>query len=587
MIEHRRYGPPGTGKTDFLSRQAPIAAAKYGTDGVAICSLTRAAATEIGSRVPDLPHGSVGTLHSFCFRGLEMSRDSMAEGRKGLEIWNRHVAGRAPMWRIESRRNQLDPENAPAEAFASWTSDGERLLAEIGIHRARRTDPRFWPPEARRFMRMWTEFKTANGLTDFTDLLERGLTELDSCPGEPAVLMADEAQDMSALEFALLRSWAAHTEQLVTVGDPDQALYSWRGSDPEAFTAAPATTVETLSRSYRVPRAVHAYAVDWIQRVPGRVPTEYLPRLTDEAAERVRRGDADAKDTTLPVAEGSVVRAPYRYEQPDAMVPELLELAGAGERVMVLASCGFMLLPLLKALRDRGAPFHNPYRIENGAWNPLAGAGKLLNYLRPDVDTFGDAARLWTWPEVHSWVEPLAAKGTTRRGAKSIIEHQAQPADRFEEAAERKGHPGPPVPVDLLKLAALFEDEAAYRITDVGTDTPAAVNWWWEHVRESRRGSLGYPVSVYRKYGGRALSAKPKIIVGTVHSTKGGWADHVFVFPDISRAAFWGGYDRPGPARDAITRQFYVAFTRAREGLHLCRESGAEFVRFPAPKEAT
>ena len=38
---------------------------------------------------------------------------------------------------------------------------------------------------------------------------------------------------------------------------------------------------------------------------------------------------------------------------------------------MALASREYMLRPLIKELRERALPFHNPYRLKNRQWNPL------------------------------------------------------------------------------------------------------------------------------------------------------------------------------------------------------------------------
>jgi superfamily I DNA/RNA helicase len=63
------------------------------------------------------------------------------------------------------------------------------------------------------------------------------------------------------------------------------------------------------------------------------------------------------------------------------------------------------------------------------------------------------------------------------------------------------------------------------------------------------------------------------VIVGTIHSVKGGEADVVFLFPDVSRAANTA-YQRFGPERDSVIRLFYVGVTRARKTLYICqRES--------------
>ena len=77
--------------------------------------------------------------------------------------------------------------------------------------------------------------------------------------------------------------------------------------------------------------------------------------------------------------------------------------------------------------------------------------------------------------------------------------------------------------------------------------------------------------------GPAALEETPKVIVGTIHSVKGGEADAVFLFPDLSQAGD-AAYQRVGPARDAVIRLFYVGVTRARQALYLCqRESAMAF----------
>lgn len=58
--------------------------------------------------------------------------------------------------------------------------------------------------------------------------------------------------------------------------------------------------------------------------------------------------------------------------------------------------------------------------------------------------------------------------------------------------------------------------------------------------------------------------------MGTIHSVKGGEADVVVLFPDLSAAGMrqWVG---PWEGRDAVIRCFYVGMTRARETLVICQ----------------
>jgi len=67
---------------------------------------------------------------------------------------------------------------------------------------------------------------------------------------------------------------------------------------------------------------------------------------------------------------------------------------------------------------------------------------------------------------------------------------------------------------------------------------------------------------------GSIEDTRPRVTIGTIHSVKGGEADHVYVFPDMSPA----GMDNS--STDSIVRMFYVAMTRAKKTLHLCRPSG-------------
>ena len=82
-----------------------------------------------------------------------------------------------------------------------------------------------------------------------------------------------------------------------------------------------------------------------------------------------------------------------------------------------------------------------------------------------------------------------------------------------------------------------------------------------------------FPSEVAAKRGPRALLQAPQVVVGTIHSVKGGQADVVYLFPDLSQAGD-AQYRRGGAQRDAAIRLFYVGATRAREMLYICaRES--------------
>jgi DNA helicase-2/ATP-dependent DNA helicase PcrA len=530
------HGPPGTGKTTFLARQTRAAAAKHGGDMVAAVSLTRTAAAEIAGRDTAIPDENVGTLHAHCYRALD--RPPLAETPEGIRSWN----DEHPHLRLSSAGgDQL--EDTPVDLDGGRTT-GDDLHAQVMTHRARMTPPDRWTPFQREYLDAWEAWKQRTERLDFTDLVERCLTDVPTHPAVPHVLAFDEAQDFSRLELALAVKWSMHTETTVVVADPDQSIYAWRGADPDAFAAMPLAGRRVLEQSYRVPAAVHAAADRWLAQLGDRRSGAiYWP--TDQS--------------------GAADRHPATLRHTEALLAAIEDDLAAEQSCMILTSCGYMLAPVLAVLRDRGVPFHNPYRAKAGAWNPLRAANRLLAFLRPSTRVWGEQARAWTWDDLRLWTEPLSARDALARGAKALIEAKCRPNQIGDSQA-----------VDQPSLDVVGEL--------LGTDSiehPALhgdVDWWFNALRANQRPKFAYPIKVLRACGAGALRERPRLTVGTIHSVKGGEADSVYVFPDLSRTGAYDGWLPGGPGRDQIVRMFYVALTRARARVTVLDPSGPEHV---------
>lgn len=563
--EHLVIGPPGTGKTTYLARQATLAADKVGPEAVMIASLTKAAAEEVAGRKTPLPFKCVGTLHAHAFRALD--QPALAESTEGIKAWNEHATeehaderGGGTAWQI-GRGASLNLDYAPEQRTSG---EGEVLLQAMGTLRAQEMPRDLWPPKVARFAVAWDDWKKKSGSVDFTDLIEMALEDVDRPVTEPRIMMLDEAQDLSALEMKLARKWGETCEQLVVVGDPDQCLYQWRGTDPAAMAAQDVASRTVLSQSYRIPAAVHDYAVGWIEQVEGRPPVDYAPRLVDP------------EDESKGHVEGEVVEDPGTWREPEGVVKRMLADVEEGKTVMALTSCGYMLDPMIAVLKRKGMPFWNPYRTTHGGWNPLRGAERLLAFLRPDVAVWEDEARFYTWTDVRKWAEPLKAKGIIARGSKDFLVSKAKTAAEMEKSQMHPDYVEPEV--KLAELASiLFDEDILDRVFE------RDVEWWFENLLADAHKSARYPVTVYRERGGLALREEPKIILGTIHSVKGGEADSVYVFPDLSHKGWVANWDNPA-TRASTRRLFYVAFTRAREKLSLCSRVSGESAVFPAPK---
>jgi ATP-dependent helicase/nuclease subunit A len=92
----------------------------------------------------------------------------------------------------------------------------------------------------------WQGFKQARGLVDFADQ-EASAFEMLARPAvagrleeEAALLLVDEFQDTSPMQLALFLRVAALLPRSLWVGDPKQAIYGFRGTDPELMQAVTA-----------------------------------------------------------------------------------------------------------------------------------------------------------------------------------------------------------------------------------------------------------------------------------------------------------------------------------------------------------
>lgn len=514
-LEYRRFGPPGTGKSTSLARDIGHAVEKFGSAAVLVASYSKAAAIEIASKCDTIEPSHVGTLHAMGLRALGGLR---VVDDKALADWN----SLAPSMRCEVK-GKLDADDPLAEREAGG-GRGDELRESYEMLRARCTPRAMWRSDVAAFAGLWEEWKADHDLVDFGDMICRPLDECPVAPGNPTVGFFDEAQDFSAAEWALVRRWAGAMDYVVCVGDDDQSIYGFRGADPDAFLNPPLPDeqIRVLAQSYRVPAAVHALASRWISRVRGRQPKEYRPRLESDGS----------------VAVGTVRRPFTCLRERDAIVGMVERYAASGRTVAILASCSYMLSGVVSELRRQGIPYHNPWRLKRGDWNPLtpgrgvSTADRLLAWLAPSRRADGSG---WTLEELRRWAD--IASGMLARGAKSAIAK----ADELTYADFVRW-----VPPETI--AAGMAGDMRYLLG---------------HVTPAKAKAAEFPARVIERRGPSALESKPRVIVSTIHGAKGGQADVVILAPDLSRA----GAEEWDRGAASVRRLFYVGMTRAREEL--------------------
>jgi DNA helicase II / ATP-dependent DNA helicase PcrA len=518
--EFRILGPPGTGKTTYLAKQIENASEKHGSENVIVASYTRTAANVLNRRNLPIPRENIGTLHSLCYRGMkdyEIAEVNAAKFNEACPEAAITVSG-------EGRMDEM-------VADAVYKTDGDKHLAEYNMCRAKLQSLDKLSKPTLHWIKKWESWKHDNHYIDFTDMIEMTIDHKEPYPGNPRIGIYDEVQDFNALEMTLVRHWAQFQDYIILAGDDDQCIFDFCGSSPEAFLNPPVDDAHKriLNQSWRLPRKIHEYSQRWIKQIKKREPKEFLPKNID----------------------GEIFSSIATYKTPHKALDLAEKYISKGKTVMMLTSCGYLLEPLKKLLKSSGIPFHNPYRPSRGDWNPMGSffhrrtgtvstMERLLAFLNTD-------SYYWSGKDLSLWLELVRHKGVLTRYAK----------DRLQDM------------MDLNKGYIHMEEEFYEDIFDPFA-LERALNrdlvWFRDVLLASKRNAVEYPLAVFSKKGKAVLEEKPKLCIGTIHSVKGGEADVVILFPDLSLAAYQDYKMNP----DSTIRTFYVGMTRARETLILC-----------------
>lgn len=229
---------PGTGKTKTLVARIAALVEEEGVSPTEITAVTftRQAAEEMLERLTDrlgkraARSLTIGTFHSVCLKLIEP----------------KPVVGRAQSLEILSALLQEHEEKrSPAEC--------RRLLSLYKNALHKRTPSTMelpaWLPSA------YEQRLDMLGLRDLDDLLLDALDVDTRAKRMFTHLLVDEYQDINAVQHALVLHWSEHSRSLFVIGDPDQAIYGFRGANAACFSllreSRPETAVITLEENYR------------------------------------------------------------------------------------------------------------------------------------------------------------------------------------------------------------------------------------------------------------------------------------------------------------------------------------------------
>lgn len=229
-----------------------------------LATFTRRAAREMTARARDLTGSRLigmyaGTFHSICQRLLR-AHGSRIDVRLPMTILDKEdqadliASARDTVLARAAARRSLPKPSALADLDGLARELG-RPLADLAIERNPRLADR--GDELAEIAAEYASRKLAMGALDYADLLVKGRTLLEEHPEASQGIgwvLVDELHDVSPLQGELVELIAGPGGRVVAVGDPDQAIYGWRGADPEVvdrFAASPGTDVFPLQTNYR------------------------------------------------------------------------------------------------------------------------------------------------------------------------------------------------------------------------------------------------------------------------------------------------------------------------------------------------
>jgi len=240
-------GPPGTGKTHkWLKNKYAGFLKQYDWDRIVILSHTNTAADEIikaVNKLPELENESdtnlkeqICTIHSY-LRAEYVSIDKyerkdhvdFCKDNSGMNIvkkstsWDKH-----PLYEFISHAHGKGYDlNSEEELEKFWA------LCE----RSRYQKYRLQGPGG--FLKLKEKYdKWRNDpehkRVDFVDMIDNFRFEA-AIPTDIDVLIVDEAQDCSKPQIAALQKAATYAKEFIFIGDADQTIHEYAGSDPEYF----------------------------------------------------------------------------------------------------------------------------------------------------------------------------------------------------------------------------------------------------------------------------------------------------------------------------------------------------------------
>ena len=255
---------PGTGKTASLIARVHwlLEGRRISPASVTVVTFTRKAAAEVRERLErelGKRRGrglTAGTFHSICLELLEKT-------------------GRKPALADDGVMRETAREAVKTAGLSMSAGD---FLLRLTRYKAKGSEDAL-EGNFRKAADFYQKRLEERGFWDYDDLILETSRLIES--GEISeellapftYLLVDEFQDINPAQYRLIRNWNRGGRELFVIGDPDQAIYSFRGADADCFGRLsrewPDLTFIRLTENYRCMPKILKGAGAVIEKNPG------------------------------------------------------------------------------------------------------------------------------------------------------------------------------------------------------------------------------------------------------------------------------------------------------------------------------
>ncbi|MBN1459388.1 MAG: ATP-dependent helicase, partial [Armatimonadetes bacterium] len=416
----------GSGKTEVVARRVvhlldPGNATSLLPRNIIAFTFTDKAAAELKERIvtrtrdalgdiPGMAEMFVGTIHAFC---LELLKSESPKHLK-FEVLN-EVQQKLLVDRYSSKSGLTTSTDLTAAALKRYRDTPHYVTALCILREAERDDAQLNGCSLLDGLASYHDLLDDKRYLDYSSILEEAVNLLTNDDGARARLaervkyvIVDEYQDVNPVQEAIV--WSLHElgARVCVVGDDDQTIYQWRGSDVENIltfeTRYPGVEQISLEQNFRSSKGVVETARAFIEQNGARLGKA----MQATEAQPYESGDIVALSFDDPDGEGRHIAETIRSLRGVAFKEDESERGLSwSDMAVLLRSVKGNAEPITQALQAADIPF-----VVTGMTNLFgtaeAEAARQLFYFmadRPAVDvavvrTAWEAARLGTDPNL-------------------------------------------------------------------------------------------------------------------------------------------------------------------------------------------